>query len=257
MKHIYALACGALLFSACGKTDSHATLSIYGGRPVLNEQRLNAVALTDNNGFFCTGTAVTPTLVITAAHCTDGESPDNVRIYVGNGITGGNMQGQYAVTKFVANPLYNQADPESDHDSAYLVLKTPLDLPASAYTPILTDPVEMKELLRDGQDTYLVGFGIDKKQNAGIKNEVKAKVRKVLGSEVSLGGAGRDGCQGDSGGPAYGQLTSGEWRVYGITSRGGDCGNGGIWGLMSDNICWVAKDSGVTDLSLPAGTCPQ
>ena len=75
-------------------------------------------------------------------------------------------------------------------------------------------------------------------------------------NEIAVGGGGKDSCQGDSGGPVYGQLKSGEWRVYGVTSRGGSCGTGGIYGLMHANICWVQEGAGES-LGLPAGSCGE
>ena len=66
----------------------------------------------------------------------------------------------------------------------------------------------------------------------GLKYEVDTTVVKNIStsipydalSEIAVGGGGKDSCNGDSGGPVYGQLKTGEWRVYGVTSRGGACG---------------------------------
>ncbi|RYZ53190.1 MAG: trypsin-like serine protease [Proteobacteria bacterium] len=250
------LGLGLLIEVSCGpQPKSTSEAKIFGGRPVLSGNRLDAIALTDEEGIFCSGTAVSPTLVLTAAHCAVDLTAEDVRVYVGAGETGGMQVGQYAVEKVAVNPLYDENDQDKGSDSAYLLLKNPIDLPPESFTTILTDPAEAKELLRGGSDTYLVGFGWNKKDVIGVKYEAKGVVRKLFETEVSLGGKGRDACQGDSGGPAYGLLKSGEWRVYGITSRGSDCGQGGIWGLMSANICWALKDSGALDVKIPAAYC--
>ena len=83
----------------------------------------------------------------------------------------------------------------------------------------------------------------------GVKYEVDVPITKVGDNEVGLGNNGKDSCQGDSGGPAYARLKNGAWRVFGVVSRGGACGTGGIYGRMNANICWVQEDSGV-DLGL-------
>jgi secreted trypsin-like serine protease len=247
---------GLLIDVSCGAlSKANSEEKIYGGRPVAPGNRPDAIALTDEQGVFCSGTALSPTLVLTAAHCALGKTADDVRVYLGNGEMGGLQIGQYAVAKIAVNPLYNEKDPEKGSDAAYLLLRDPIDLPASAFTTVLTEASEAKELLRGGSDTYLVGFGWNKKDVLGVKYETKGVVRKLFETEVSLGGKGRDACQGDSGGPAYGLLKSGEWRVYGITSRGSDCGQGGIWGLMSANICWAIKDSGAAGVKIPSDYC--
>lgn len=245
------------LVFACEGKDSTSELAIYGGRPVPEKTRMDAVALTDSEGVFCSATAVSPSLVLTAAHCLDGKSAEAIRVYVGTGEAGGAQIGQYAVKKMAIHPLYDLKDQDKGYDSGYLLLESPIDLPLSDFTPILTDPLEMKELFRGGVDSYLVGFGWNKKNVLGLKFETKAKVRKFYKVEILLGGQGRDACQGDSGGPAYGLLKTGEWRVYGITSRGSDCGQGGFWGIMSANICWAMEDSGATDRNLPSAYCAQ
>lgn len=248
--------CFSLLIMSCGEQkSSEAQLSIYGGRSVAHEARRDAVALTDEEGVFCSATALSPTLVITAAHCLVERSSDEIRVYVGNGEAKGLQRGQYEVERLAINPSYDPENSFKGFDAGYLLLKEPLSLPSEAFTTILTDKDEMKELLRGGSDSYLVGFGWDKKNVIGVKLETKAKVRKREATEVFLGGQGRDACQGDSGGPAYGLLKNGEWRVYGITSGGDNCGQGGFWGLMSANICWVLKDSLVTDVKIARSFC--
>lgn len=254
LRLILLYSCSLGLF-ACEAEMSESGLSIYGGRAVPPNTHMDAVALTDSDGVFCSGTALSPTLIITAAHCLADRDANDIRVYVGAGEEKGLQIGQYPVLKTAIHPEYEPRDQYKGFDSGYLLLPSPIDLPDSAFTQILTDPLEIKELLRGGSDTYLVGFGWNKKNSMGIKLETKAKVRRLDKTEVFLGGNGRDACQGDSGGPAYGLLKNGEWRVYGITSGGDDCGQGGIWGLMSANICWVLEDSSIKDAKVDFSFC--
>lgn len=245
----------SLLVLSCGKAKSLSELSIYGGQSVPAAQHLNVVALTDTDGIYCTGTALTPTLVVTAAHCIlDEEDQSAIKIYAGTGQEGGMVEGQYPVLRLEASPRYHSYNSGSAFDVAYVLLAKPLELPATAYVKILTDESEIKELLVPGTPSTLVGFGARNKNGFGMKYEVTAPVRKVSANEVEIGGEGRDACQGDSGGPAFGMLKSGAWRMYGVVSRGGDCGTGGTWSLLHKNICWIQKASAV-DLNLPTDFC--
>lgn len=253
--------CAFLALSvACGQADEQTSESkVYGGAKVPAGGWPSTVGLVQGGSLYCTGTAISPTVVISAAHCAQGMSASSVSVYVGDGKDGGYVSGQYKVKKIKYSPKYNG---NKGNDISYIVLSTPLNLPESAYVPVLTDADEIAELNALGAKAQIVGFGLRNGNGFGLKYEVTTSVVKSISSglsydaktEIAIGGSGKDSCNGDSGGPVYGQLKSGEWRVYGVTSRGGSCGTGGIYGLMHANICWVQSDSGV-NLGLPAGVC--
>lgn len=259
------LAAGCLLLSAslssCGETGGQADGSeakIWGGTKVRAGEWMNTVAVVNGGSIFCSGTAVSPEVVVTAAHCVRGMTASRLSIYVGAGKQGGNVRGQYNVVKANYSPRYSS----TGSDVAYLVVDRPMeDIPADQMVPVLMDDVEIDELLMDkGAKAHLVGFGFTKKGLFGFggkfgeKFEVDVTVGKITGNEIFLGGGGKDSCQGDSGGPAFGQLANGEWRAFGVVSRGGACGTGGIYGLMHDHVCWIEADSG-KDLGLML-SCP-
>lgn len=255
-------ALSASVFVACGQDEQATSESkIYGGTRVPTGAWLSTVGLSQGGSLFCTGTAITPTVVVTAAHCASGVSASRITVYTGPGKEGGSVRGQAIVKKIQKHPKYNGS---KGNDIAYLVLAEPLNLPASAYIPVLTDAEEIAELNAIGAKAQIVGFGTRNGNGFGLKYEVTTQVVKSLSSfmsfdaktEIAVGGSGKDSCQGDSGGPVYGQLKSGEWRVYGVTSRGGSCGTGGIYGLMYANICWIQEGAGES-LGLPLGTCGE
>lgn len=250
----------ALASSGCGTSEpSLSNEKIFGGSRVESGRWMSTVAVIDKYiGMKCTGTAVNPYLVITAAHCVVGFKATNTSIYVGDGREGGSVRGQYPAEAMLAHPRYSRYG--SGNDIAFIKLKEPLPLPESAYVKILLESEEAKELLATGARARIVGFGGRNDGGSGVKFEVDTKVVPRISlthdpkTEVAIGGGGFDSCQGDSGGPVFGQLANGEWRVYGVTSRGGACGSGGIYGLIHANICWVQSNAGV-DLDLPEGYC--
>jgi secreted trypsin-like serine protease len=243
------LTAGLLSCSAAESQDSQS--KIYGGTKTKAGEWLSTVALVANGRIFCTGTAIHPQLVVTAAHCVEGSTnPRRIGIYLGEGSEGGRVSAQYTAVKMAYSPKYSR-NIEGWNDVAYLVLDKSMNLPQSAYVPVLTRADETAEILQSGLDAYLVGFGNRNGGGFGVKFEVNAAITEVGENEVALGNSGKDSCQGDSGGPAFAKLKNGEWRVFGVVSRGGSCGTGGIYGRMDANICWIQEDSGV-DLGLTA-----
>jgi secreted trypsin-like serine protease len=250
-----------LMLTSCGQdpsTGDNSEGKIWGGTKTAKGQWMNTVAMVDGSGMYCTGTAISPEVVVTAAHCIKGYSASRLSVYVGEGRQGGGVKGQYKVVKALHSPRYDN----NGSDVAFAVLDRPIqEIPSSQQIPVMVDHDEIAQVLAQGKRAHLVGFGFTSKGFLGFggkfgeKFEVNVSVGKITGNEVFLGGGGKDSCQGDSGGPAFGQLSNGEWRVFGVVSRGGACGTGGIYGLMHDHICWIQEESG-KDLNLPAGTCP-
>lgn len=243
----------SLLLSCHPRLSQPSNGKIYGGVRSEPGAWLGTVGLVREGRLSCTGTAIHPRVVVTAAHCIQYVTgPSRVRVYVGEGAEGAKVTGQYKVTRFAYSPLYARND-AGWNDIAYLLLDQDLNLPSEAYIPVLTKADEIAEVLQLGAPATLVGYGLREDAGSGLKFEVEAPVTAVNSNEVTISSEGKDSCSGDSGGPAYARLSNGEWRVYGVTSRAialqSPCGAGGIYGRMDANICWIQSDSGI-DLGL-------
>lgn len=191
-------------------------------------------------GSACSGTLVEPNIVITAAHCPNSVSGRSAVVSFGEGFGGGERD--VAATCF-SNPSWTGAVGPQDY--GYCLLDTPVtDVPiippawgcdVSALTP--------------GREVVIVGFGQSDNGGSGSKREATTTIVNI-GDQAFIGGQGQDACQGDSGGPVYVKMDSAfggddTWRVFGITSGGGECGQGGIFALMHVAIPWVEQHSGI------------
>lgn len=251
----------AASLNACGPTTSTTPSvsdpSVVGPhvRPAIEGEFPSAVSIRSSGRAHCTGSLVAPQLVITAAHCVSTGNVGFLKVHVGLGTEPDFSERGVAVASFGTSPTY-QRDIGGNSDVAYLVLAQPLD--DVPITPVATDPEELRTLLATGTRSTLVGYGMhdnDVPGSSGVKYLGPGTVKFFSRNEVWIGDAQGDGCSGDSGGPVYGQLPSGEWRVFGVTSRGpSPCGLEewpGIWGLMHAHACWIEQASGI---KIPSST---
>jgi V8-like Glu-specific endopeptidase len=205
--------------------------SIYGGSPSATCGWPTTV-LVGGNGGLCTGTLVHPQLVITAAHCTG----NNEGKQIGFGPTGNSMS-----RSATCHPHPNYGG-SATNDIAYCTLSQAVD--NVPIVPVLFG-CEVAEYIQAGQQVDIVGYGQTNFGGAGTKYEVTTTITGYQNGEVFIGGNGLDSCSGDSGGPVYVQIDDGSWRVFGITSYGGQCGSGGVYGNMATNLAWVEQQSGL------------
>jgi len=170
----------------------------------------------ETSGSLCTGTVISPTVVLTAAHCVDprvvGEG-NQFEVLTGTDLSG--PSAAVAATDF--DPGFDPNDLLGGHDVGIVEMQAPTSL-----TPIAFNRTAYSDALA-AQPIRIVGYGTNNHfgAGAGTKRTATTSVNDFDDNFIDIGSTGRQTCHGDSGGPAF-QTVNGVETVVGITSFGQD-----------------------------------
>lgn len=163
---------------------------IVGGKETDIKMHPYQVSL-QKNGHFCGGSIISPTHILTAAHCTNRQNATRLQVRVGSSFRGdGGMMHQ--VEEIIQHPDYVSST--TDYDYSILKLKTSIEFDESAQPILLPDDQEAEIV---GSDSIVSGWG-------NTKNPIESG-RKLRAVTVQI--IDRDVCD-----DAYKEY-------YGITDR--------------------------------------
>ena len=165
-----------------------------------------AQAYSDGTWIYCSGTLVSPTVFLTAAHCAEG---DRVRVSFSSAYHDGDTT---YVGTWHADPAYNQSQSDP-HDIAVVVL----DKAVKGITPAKLPKAGSLSKLSGSQQFTSVGYGAyEVTSGAGgghqyLYNDVRGVATGTLNTttqawlKISMNPSHGDGgtCYGDSGGPNF------------------------------------------------------
>ena len=194
------------------------------------------VMVTDPRGNLCTGTALAPDLVLTAAHCVTGKLSHSVKTF---------QTGQPIAVRGVAvHPQFNAASYAASRATADIAL-----IKLAAPLQDLVAPAALAPARRvvAGETLTIAGFGVTAAGTAhglGVPRMAKLAVTGKPGSlQIRLVDpaarnlrSGLGACTGDSGAPVFeGENATGVGQIIGIvswsTAPGDEEGCGGLTGV--------------------------
>ncbi|XP_050313186.1 trypsin-1-like [Anthonomus grandis grandis] len=204
---------------------------------------------------FCGGALITDTHVLTAAHCLQGLSPQDLHVRLGEydfSKTNETRSQDYQVAEINMHEDFDLASYENDIAIIRLVQPTTFN---TYIWPVCLPPVTDKTY--EEEIVTVAGWG--QKSYAGLTSEILLQVaipvwnqtmcvdsflQKITEKNLCAAGyeGGKDSCQGDSGGPLMYQLKNGRWITIGIVSWGIECGSQGkpgIYTRVDKYIPWI------------------
>lgn len=182
------------------------------GGSATSEHPAVAAILYPSGELLCSGFLVSPSCLVTAAHCIVDLDPLHTA-YFGDAITEPFAAKVNLTGSSIVHPSY---DGGLDYDLALISLVSQpgiAPLPTAA-APAAADPVR------------IVGFGTDLVTGDGAKLAAEVVVDSATATLLALDGAGGNACFGDSGGPML-EEADGVYRAVGVMAAGGNgCADG-------------------------------
>ncbi|KAL7639031.1 UNVERIFIED_CONTAM: hypothetical protein RMT77_010565 [Armadillidium vulgare] len=245
---------------SCGRREPENRI-VNGSEASLHEYPWQVV-LRDKSSHrqYCGGTLICNKYVLTASHCVDGESSNEIVVSLGDHNKIQNSETEKTVhrniVKIIMHENYNKQT--VDNDIALLQLDQPIEF-NKAISPVCL-PFGLKDTSISGKIGVVTGWGaiILGGQSSEVLNELittlmtteECRSGSKYGNSITNNmicayndGKG-DSCQGDSGGPLTMVDEEGRVNLVGVVSWGNGCslvGYPGVYTKVTNYLNWVKE----------------
>lgn len=257
-------AAAVLLVVVLAALPSRPAGAIIGGQEADVGEWPWQVALLINGQQACGGSLIAPDVVVTAAHCTDGEAAEDLTVAAGVIDLRARDRQVRGVARLAQHPDWNRSD--SSNDISLLFLSSGFDLgPTVAVIGIAAGGQE-RELTENGDPAVVTGWGalsedgdttpVLREAEVEIFDDRQCEANYVEDDDNDVDGAtqvcagrhegGVDSCYGDSGGPLVVPTDESRstWLLVGIVSWAAGCGipeRPTIHTEVSEFADWIAE----------------
>lgn len=205
----------------------------------------------------CTGIMVSPTVVLTAAHCIeDLEYGRTALIYPGAFVS--SDEDRIQGIRWGMHPDYCPDCTRNRFDYGFIELFAEYE-PEGGFVLPIDSHARWDSLVRPSTKITAVGYGAQREgvNDPWARRMVELEVSRVIRGGLEFEAEGRNGgtCEGDSGSPAFMRFGDGSVRWVGIDSRGLDCGVKTVYGASYAALCWLRDEADVDLLPTGCETC--
>jgi V8-like Glu-specific endopeptidase len=194
---------------------------------------VGALVTTSDGGppSLCSGVLVSPSYLLTAAHCATGASPAQMRISFGSSAD------SFGNTTCAAEPEGGTAVAVVRHpvaDAMLVELATPVQVPA---------PVSIAGVVPSpGTQAVAAGYGLTEQNTAGARLFIRTVVTNAANDLVTVdSGADAGACAGDSGGPLFVETGGARWQLAGVLHEGSaSCTGVDVFTAAAALATWIA-----------------